>query len=733
MARRDFRREPRRAQRRGYSRWGASRRDEPRWGDGDLYPRGGYYRDRISMMRILAAAARGYGRWVCRAPETRGLASGLAALYPAGQIAHLMEPDPLLVGSLAGPLGLAAWVGTLKAFGSHKYSATAAATVAAVPGWLAFASHFDILNLPTLVGYTSASALAWSAVTWSDVLRERRARQAAQLRWDALATAAGLEGSRLISEEETRTGQRFRIDVRSTGKRASQLARPGSGLAEDLAAQLGLPAERVRITADAKHAGVIVVLIQLADPWQGQVSHPLISGSLDGFGAPSGRSILDGPFVIGVDPDSGQNLQLTVFDKTGGHHTKVVAATGGGKTTLFNNIIEQATDRCDVLVWAIDLGKGTVPTFWAPALDVGAGIEEEHKALTILSWACAVITERSRVSGGRNHQPSPTAPIIVLLVDELDTLVGYDSPIAHQAKPLVQHIYRRGRSAGVELITAGQRDVVQYTGTKDSKANANNKIALRVNASSEMNNLVQGWEALGMPDMSTYAPGVDGVILLVDKSNRWHAGRTRDLSDLDAVERLAYQRRPIATLEPEIAAKLPGYADRHKTPVGSGASPGARSATGPGKSPALAGNGWGINPADPRAVDRLAHDLVADVEARLQGMPAPPDQPTAIGDLLAAKQAFDHAEANDPSINRTIPVPDSVADPILALLDERGDAGARRDEIANALGRSRSGVSKWLAILRDHGVIVAAGAGKAARFYLPEQAPDDGEDFAASD
>ena len=41
----------------------------------------------------------------------------------------------------------------------------------------------------------------------------------------------------------------------------------------------------------------------------------------------------------------------------------------------------------------------------------------------------------------------------------------------------------------------------------------------------------------------------------------------------------------------------------------------------------------------------------------------------------------------------------------------------------------------WLAIMRDHGLIIASGDGKAARYYLPEHAPDidEAEDTPADD
>ncbi|MGH3660086.1 MAG: type IV secretory system conjugative DNA transfer family protein, partial [Micromonosporaceae bacterium] len=337
-----------------------------------------------------------------------------------------------------------------------------------------------------------------------------------------------------------------------------------------------------------------------------------------------------------------------VFDSAGGRHTLIVAATGGGKTTLFNNVAEQATARTDALVWAIDLGKGTVPTVWAPALDASAGIEDHTAAVRILTWAATVIRERSKATGGRNHQPSPQAPVVIVMVDEMDTLIGLSSPVAHKTRPLVEEIFRRGRSAGVLLLAAGQRGVVQHTGSKDVHANAGNKIILRVNRAAEMNNLLPEWEYAGMPNMADYARGTRGIALVVDSENNWRAGRIHDLSDLDAVQHLAHHRgRPAATLEPAIAARLTGYPERHHV----GAGP-ARNIPAPrasdhnpqeGGQPAHRDQGWGVEPGDEDAVARLARGLVTEVEARLADMPTPPEQATSLADMIAAKNAFDHA------------------------------------------------------------------------------------------
>jgi hypothetical protein len=655
---------------------------------------------------------------VADAPETRGLGTVLAALYPAGEVGHLAHADPLLLAAFAPPAALAAWTGTWKTHRSRRYSAAAAAAAAGVPAWLATAAAIGITSLPVLLGYTSAAAASWSAVTWSDVMKHRRALKAQRARWATIASAAGLEDSRLVREQETRTGQRFTVDIRATGRTARQLAR--GDLAEKIAAVLALPAERVRVATDPRHAGNLIITVQTSDPWAAPVTHP----ALDPGHAPARRSVMAAPFRLGTIPDTGSDLELVIYDDQGAWHTHIMGATGGGKTTLYSNLTEQGTGRTDMLVWAIDLRKGTIPYLWGDTLDAAAGLApdgspEYGKALAILEWGSLLVKLRSAATGGRNHVPTRDDPAVLIEIDEVDTLLGADSPIAHKAKPLAADILRGGRSAGVALAEAGQRSVVQYTGSKDVHANAGNKVVLRVNRAAEMNNIVPGWELDGMPDMSTYAQGTRGVALVVSPDGTWRAGRVAGLHDFDAVTALARRRgRPAAALPPAIAAALPGYATRHQAADGAAilTLPASRRVR---QDQAGAAGGYG----GPSAVAGLA-SLSGNVQARLARMPALPAEPTSIADLIAARDAVNAAEHNDPEANRAIPVPGTVAGPILALLEERGDAGARRDEIVAMVGRSRSAVASWLAIMRDHGLIAASGSTRAARYYLPRHAPD---------
>src|SRR5690606_8043894 len=114
-----------------------------------------------------------------------------------------------------------------------------------------------------LLAYSVSASVMWSAYTWSDVLKERRRAAEAQAKWETIAGLAGLEGSRLLQTQRTRTGVRFKIDLGVDGPPASRLER--GELREQIARCYGIAADAVRVTGDRKNARVAWISIQLVD------------------------------------------------------------------------------------------------------------------------------------------------------------------------------------------------------------------------------------------------------------------------------------------------------------------------------------------------------------------------------------------------------------------------------------------------------------------------------------
>ena len=307
-------------------------------------------------------------------------------------------------------------------------------------------------------------------------------------------------------------------------------------------------------------------------------------------------------------------------------------------------------------------------------------------------------------------------------------MLGADSPIAHKAREQVAEILRGGRSAGVGLAYAGQRGVVQYTGSKDMHANAGNKIVLRINQPAEMNNILPGWELDGMPDMYYLRPRRKGVALVVGPDGSWRAGRIGDLHDLDAVADLARRRgRPTAALPPGIAAALPGYATRNDpAAAASGAAiltlPTTRTGTARTRPPAAGSAAVGRRPAHParrrRGRPARRHARTAR-PAHLAGRPDRRPRTRSTPPRTTTRQPT--GPSPSPQHRRPHPGP--------ARRARRRRRPPRRDRRRCSAGPAPRWPT-WLAILRDHGLITASGSTSAARYYLPEHAPDAGDDTA---
>ncbi|MEV5568694.1 hypothetical protein AB0L06_01480 [Spirillospora sp. NPDC052269] len=696
---------------------------------------------------VARAAMRGYIRWVAQSPDTRGLGTGLAALYPAGQLSHhYLAHDTLTLAAFAPPAALAAWVATYKTHGSPRYSGAIAAITTAIPTWLAVAAHTGVTTLPVLLWYTLAASGLWSAYTWSDVLKQRRRTAELQARWETIAGLAGLEGSRLLATKTTRVGVRFKVDVGVDGPTGARLERGDLGV--QIARCYGIGADQVQVDEEKKNARIIWITIRMRDMWAEEIPHPALvdQGPAEAAKAKGSRSILDGPFVLGTDPETGEDLGLVLFDKGGARHAEIVASNGGGKSNVLSNIVQQAAECNDVLVVAIDLGKEVIPSLWGAYLHDKAGVGEEATAIEIFEWIDGLLDERAIACAGGTHKPSPTAPAVIVIVDEQDTASGYDSDIAPEIKPVIAKIHKRGRSVAIAMVTAKQRNVVQHTGDKEGSANAVTTVVGRVSSTKEMTKAVPDWESRGCPDMSTYGDGAEGVVLLARQGGSWQAGRTRALYEPEAVQALAAAYGPAdATLEPEIAANLPGYAERHPVPVpataaaGPSATPSETASTsGPGARPTppvdttsrqspsepsdqAPGDGgppdgqardWGFDTTDEQEVDRAAHGLVDKIDAYVNSAAAPPQEATQLDDLFAAQQAIDGTT-----------VPDNVRKSILRFLADRGPQGARRSELVAFLEEPASTTARWLAALYKHKVIARAGQGPATRYYLPGHAP----------
>jgi hypothetical protein len=100
-------------------------------------------------------------------------------------------------------------------------------------GWLTAATYWGPFagpeGFPGLMGLLGAATagIAYWAYRKDPAIEQAIAWERAKTDWHMRAPHYGLTGSHLLDWRETRLGERFELDTRGTGRRASELAGPG--------------------------------------------------------------------------------------------------------------------------------------------------------------------------------------------------------------------------------------------------------------------------------------------------------------------------------------------------------------------------------------------------------------------------------------------------------------------------------------------------------------------------
>ncbi|HZO64474.1 MAG TPA: FtsK/SpoIIIE domain-containing protein [Kribbellaceae bacterium] len=406
--------------------------------------------------------------------------------------------------------------------------AYAGAVTGAAGAWLSAATAYGpgraplpaILLLTTLV-----LAIPW----WTHRRRRARVKVDRVIRaWPDIADAIGLAGSRVMSAV-----------VDTWGWHARMALRPGQTLAEvvthvpAIESALGTRPGAVRVEQDPSHAGRFTMRVLAADPHAGAIPWP----------GPAAASLAD-PIELGVFEDA-TAVRVPLLRR----HALIGGTTDSGKSGVLNVILGTLAACPDVVLWGIDLKGGMELRPWAACLARLATTPAD--ATRLLADAAAVLDARAHAAGHdktRVWQPTPTAPALVLVIDEYAELAD----TAPAAVTHAESIARRGRAVAVDLLAATQRPTQKAMGGGALRSQMSVRICLRVRERRDVDLILdQGMLASGWHAHTLDAPGkfyllADGhtqprrarAYLVTDDDVRDTAARYADTRpDLDPLSR----------------------------------------------------------------------------------------------------------------------------------------------------------------------------------------------------
>jgi DNA segregation ATPase FtsK/SpoIIIE, S-DNA-T family len=220
-----------------------------------------------------------------------------------------------------------------------------------------------------------------------------------------------------------------------------------------LAQSFGVESCRVHSTRDVH---IVEIWCLRRDPLSDPIP-PVEPDRLDLHGLQVGRGEDGNPFRLGLL----------------GHHLLAIGATGAGKSELLQALIKQLSpglaDR-SVRLWVIDpkggmefaLGQALYDRFAYGSHPRGredACLWEESFAV-LLEDAVAVMRDRQdRLRGvTRLHRPTPSDPLIVIIIDELASLTAYmtDRNLKKRIEAALCLLLSQGRAVGVSVVAAVQ-------------------------------------------------------------------------------------------------------------------------------------------------------------------------------------------------------------------------------------------------------------------------------------
>ncbi len=621
--------------------------------------------------------------WHLHAPAERLPLPLALTVWPAAWIMHAAHVPGRVVTWIAVAAVAVTWLiwrRHAKTSPHPRLAATEAAMVmAAAGGWLAVAVTSGPLGWPGHLLSWMYLAGAIGGYRWlrrHEAVRAARARRDADAAWTArkaewhrIAHLIGLGDFHLQSVTPTRLGEELVLTSAPGSELATRVAANSRPYAEKFAHLRGLPYGRVDIRL-TEYPGQLVIEVREKDPSvSGPVTHPALDADspyTDWFPEPA--SIRD-PVPVGVIPETGEPMELVLWDQEGGKAVGVYSMTGGGKTNMLDVLRERITAMDDAVLVQLNAAGSGDELSWEPLAAVtAAGLQAGNpdlrgRIIGALQWARLLIGERAGTAahtGDSVFQPTRQDPAVVVMIDEIDETGNIEG-----ATKLLEFLASKQRKSAVCLVLAGQRATVAWTGGSGVRVNLSTVVYGMLARDSEARHAVGAENEL--PDISGYSRGQAGYFgiysvrakTLIQRGRTFWIGTLRD-----------QQQKIIARRDPAARPALKG----------------AGEVTAPAPAAPREQPGSGLR-------ERLAH--VRELNEGHHPLPA--------GAALGA--AF-------PAIPG---VPPEIAAGLVRLL-----AGGPLPASAagQPLGMSKSAAHRYLAALREAGVVETTGTGRAIKWRL---------------
>ena len=644
--------------------------------------------------------------WHLQAPAERLPLPVVLTAWPSAWILHAAHVPGHVVTYAAVAAAVACWLTWYRYQRSSEHErllpTEAALVAAAIGGWMAAAVTWGPLGWPghllTWIYLAGAVGGYWWLRRHQAVQAARKCREdaaawmARKADWHATAHLIGLGDFHLQKVTPTLLGEELLLTSAPGSDLASRIARNADAIAEKYAHLEGLPYGRVDIST-TDYPGQLVIGIRTEDPSvKGTVYHPLTapwpSSEPSPYAGwfPAGATIR-GPVPVGIIPETGEPMTLTLFDEIGAKAIGVHGATGSGKSTLLNDVRERVTAMRDAALVQLNGAHMGDELTWEPlaaATACGPAASDEEvrdKILAVLEWAQHLVTERSATLAQTGHsvfQPTPDDPAYVLMVDEVDEVVAS----VPGAGAILEFLASKQRKSAVCLILATQRATQKQTGGGMVRANLSQVVIGNTNRVTESRHAT-GAEA-EIPDISEYSRGRKGYFQIWDPQAKEITARGRTFLLGVPPDELAYCKR-IVDARRGTRRVMPGP------------------------------------------------DLVLDAPREHAPEAAVPGVTEMRARLAAARERSEAAPGSAPVRSRAVPgVPPEAMAVLMRLLG--APEGTTASAAGMAIGKSKTVAYEYLTALKDRRIAELTGSGPNSRYrlaaepvYEPRQEPGQAE------